>query len=140
MTRRVRFALHASGVALSFVSALHLFWATGGRAPSSVVIPDRDGAPLLHPTRAQTLAVAALVGAAALLYHGNAAAARPRWLFRSGTATAGSVLIARAIGDGNAVGVTKRIRDTRFARMDTAVYSPLCAAIGLSGVIGALAD
>ena len=35
-------------------------------------------------------------------------------------------LLARAIGDFKYVGFFKRVRDSRFARLDTMVYSPLC--------------
>jgi len=49
---------------------------------------------------------------------------------------AGGVLLARAIGNGSSVGITKTINDTDFARRDTALYTPLCAALGLIGVAG----
>lgn len=38
----------------------------------------------------------------------------------------------RAVGDFRYVGFFKRIRGSRFARMDTLYYSPLCAALALS--------
>ena len=37
----------------------------------------------------------------------------------------------RAIGDFRYVGFFKRIRDTRFARLDTLAYSPLCAVLAV---------
>jgi len=46
-----------------------------------------------------------------------------------------AVFALRAIGDFRYVGFFKRIRDTRFARLDTLAYSPLCAVLGvLSGI------
>ncbi|MDF0673312.1 MAG: DUF3995 domain-containing protein [Nitrospira sp.] len=47
------------------------------------------------------------------------------------------VLLLRAIGDFRLVGFWNRIRDTCFARLDTALYSPLCLALAIrSAVIG----
>jgi hypothetical protein len=36
------------------------------------------------------------------------------------------IFAARALGDFRFVGFTKSVRDSRFARLDTRVYSPLC--------------
>jgi hypothetical protein len=38
-------------------------------------------------------------------------------------------LLARAIGEFRYVGFFKRVRDSRFAHLDTWVYSPLCLAL-----------
>ena len=35
-------------------------------------------------------------------------------------------LVARAVGEFKYVGFFKKVRGTRFARMDTILYSPLC--------------
>ena len=46
-----------------------------------------------------------------------------------------AVFALRAIGDIRYVGFFKSIRDTRFARLDTLAYSPLCAVLAvLSGI------
>ena len=39
-------------------------------------------------------------------------------------------LLARAIGEFRCVGFFKRIRGSRFARLDSWVYSPLCLLLG----------
>ena len=41
-------------------------------------------------------------------------------------------LIGRAIGDFRLVGFFKRVRGSNFARMDTAVYAPLCLLLGVA--------
>jgi hypothetical protein len=41
------------------------------------------------------------------------------------------VVVARAVGDFRLVGFFKRVTGTRFARLDSAVFSPLCAAIAV---------
>jgi hypothetical protein len=40
------------------------------------------------------------------------------------------LMFARAIGDSNLVGFFKDVKDSRFARLDTWLYSPLCAVLG----------
>jgi hypothetical protein len=44
------------------------------------------------------------------------------------------VLLLRAVGDFHYVGFFKRIRNTRFAKMDTLIYTPLCLALAV-GVV-----
>jgi hypothetical protein len=36
------------------------------------------------------------------------------------------IFLLRAIGDFHYIGFFKQVRDSRFARLDTLVYSPLC--------------
>lgn len=45
------------------------------------------------------------------------------------------VLFLRAIGDFRLVGFFKQIRDTRFARLDTILYSPLCLVMAIGTAI-----
>ncbi|MBX3325917.1 MAG: DUF3995 domain-containing protein [Nitrospira sp.] len=45
------------------------------------------------------------------------------------------ILLLRAIGDFRLVGFWKRIRKTRFARLDTAVSSPLCLVLAIGSAI-----
>ena len=39
-------------------------------------------------------------------------------------------MFARAIGDSELVGFFKEVRDSKFARLDTLFYSPLCVVLG----------
>ena len=50
------------------------------------------------------------------------------------------VFLARAVGDFRLVGFFKRIRDSRFARLDTIAYSPLCLILALATFYVAYAD
>ena len=111
----VRAGAHAAAATLAAASAVHVRWAVGRRTGSPAVIPTVDGAPLFTPSTRATVAVAGLLGAAALLYEGTAVGLHPSAAFRAGAAGAGFVLVARAIGDGRYVGFTKQVRDTPFA-------------------------
>ncbi len=120
---------------LCAIALVHVYWALGGRLGKRAAIPEQDGVPLLRPTAVGTLGVAvALLGGASVV------AARAGWLGRNaypGTIAFAVVALAlifavRAVGDFRYVGFFKRIRGSRFARMDTLYYSPLCAALSLS--------
>ncbi len=133
---RTTITLAAAGT-LAAASAVHLMWATGRRTAAPSVIPTVDGAAVFTPSARATIAVAGALAVAAGLYTGAELGARPRWLYRCGAASAGSVLVGRAIGDGRLVGVTKRVRGTPFARLDDTVLSPLCFALGVAGIAAA---
>jgi hypothetical protein len=128
--------LAAVGVAtagvLTMIAVVHVYWAFGGRRGAGRAVPERSGAPLFTPTRGATLTVAALVLAAALLvvgrvcYRGDLV---PSWALATAVASVGVVFALRAVGDFRWVGFFKRHRTSPFARRDTWLYSPLCAAL-----------
>jgi hypothetical protein len=120
-------------VIFSVLSVLHVYWALGGRAASSAVVPEVGGKKTLDPGPGATLVVAALLALAALDI-----ALRSRWvqlafapeaLVRFGAWTLVVVFALRAVGDFHTVGFFKKVRATRFARLDSLIYSPLCAAL-----------
>ena len=122
------------------ISAVHVFWAARGTTGSdgNGAIPmRRDGTPLFRPSRASTLAVATALAAAALVVLGRTGVIAPHgmgWIYRAGAWTLGAVLALRAIGDFRYVGLFKRERSTRFARLDTRWFTPLCALLA-AGVL-----
>ncbi len=120
--------------AFALLSALHLYWAAGGRAGAVAALPERNGAPLFQPGLASTLAVAGLLAFAALLVLAHAghrpAPALPGWMVTLGVPVAAAALLLRAVGDFRFVGFFKKVRDTRFARLDTRVYSPIALLLG----------
>jgi len=122
---------------LAGAAGMHVYWLAGGRAGSAAVIPTVDGRPTFRPGPVATAGVAAALTAAATLYAGAALGRRPRRLHRIGALGAASVLAARAVGDRRRVGFLKTERDSAFARLDSAVLSPLCAALAIAGVAAA---
>src|SRR5262245_58147553 len=122
---------------LLILSGLHVYWAARGRSPSVAVVPEVDGRPAFMPGKVATLLVAAALACAAavvLVRAGMWTGAPPvvALLARCGAWVLVAVFLARALGDFHLVGFTKRVRGTAFARWDTALYSPLCAALGLA--------
>jgi cation transport ATPase len=120
---------------LCAIALVHVYWAFGGSLGKRAAIPEQDGVPLLRPSAPGTLAIAA-----ALLAGAGAVASRAGWLWPNlypGAIAFAVVALAlifavRAVGDFRYVGFFKRIRGSRFARMDSLCYSPLCAALALS--------
>jgi hypothetical protein len=127
----------AAIVILLMLAGMHLYWAAGGKAGKGAAVPSANGRPLMRPSALGTTMVAVgLCVMAALL------ALRIGWLnvpalpggsvvVQVGAWLIAAVFALRAIGDFRYVGFFKRIRDSRFARLDTLAYSPLCACLAL---------
>ena len=122
------------------LSLVHIYWLLGGRAGRLAAIPERDGQPVFQPSAAATLGVAIVLALCALLIAATAgmltlplSQSVLAWLTRALAVG----LLLRAIGDFRLVGFFKHVRHTRFARLDTTVYSPLCLALAVgSAVVG----
>lgn len=140
---RLKPATVAVALAAAFIviAAFHVYWALATDRMNSSgagAIPTRaDGTPLLRPGRAGTLGVALLLVISSLLVlhtagllelPGHAIA------YRKATWLLAMALVLRTIGDFKYVGLFKRERQTRFAALDTRIYTPLCGALG-AGVI-----
>ena len=55
----------------------------------------------------------------------------PFFVARIGAWLAALVFLARAIGDFKFVGWSKRVRGSRFARLDDVFYAPLCLMLAI---------
>jgi hypothetical protein len=128
----------ATGLVLGALSALHVYWALGGRVGIATAVPSRAGGPpVFAPSAAATLGVAAALALAAYLVLVRGGVARPvgpGWLYTAGAWGLGVVFAARVVGDFRYVGLFKRVRDTPFAARDDWLYVPLCALIGAATI------
>lgn len=121
-------------VLLTFLSAMHVYWACGRRTGFVPAIPEAEGKPTFHPGTGVTLLVAALLLLAALTVAGQLkfwGDAVPATWFLWGTRGLALVFLLRVIGDFRYVGIFKRVRGTRFAVWDTRVFVPLCLIIAV---------
>ncbi|MBA2961512.1 MULTISPECIES: DUF3995 domain-containing protein [Ramlibacter] len=116
------------------LAAWHVRMAFAGHGGESGAVPSVDGKPLFAPSPRATLAVGCALLAFAALVASTAGLLPPvlppallAWL--SGGLALG--LLARAIGEFRYVGFFKRVRGSRFARLDTWVYSPLCLLLAI---------
>ena len=117
---------------LSSLSAIHVYWALRGVGTTASVPSRPDGTPVFRPGRAATLGVALALGLAAVLVAGRAqliAVGLSPVLLRVGVWGVAVAFAARTIGEFRYVGLFKRVRGTPFARWDTRLFTPLCAAI-----------
>ena len=116
----------------SFLASIHVYWAFGGRFARVAAIPELRGTPSFVPGRMATLLVAcalfacaALVGVAAGFIEVPIRTNVIRW----GCFGLALLLFLRAIGDFRLVGFFKTVHGSRFAWLDSALYSPLCLSL-----------
>lgn len=125
----------AVSIAFLLLAAWHLWMAYRPSAGMSAAVPSVDGKPLFVPSRAATLAVAAALAACALLVSATGGlidAGLARGVLVAPSYALALGLLARAVGDFRYVGFFKRVRGSRFAHVDTLVYSPACALLALA--------
>ena len=122
------------------ISMVHLYWAAGGKLGSLAAIPQLPGEfargprPAFKPSALGTflvamglVAIALLVCLRAGLYFSAVSHGALQW----GISAIALVMFARAIGDSELVGFFKKVGGSRFARLDTWFYSPLCLVLGV---------
>jgi hypothetical protein len=136
--------VNALPLAVSFVFLVLAFWhfymaAMPGSGRSGAV-PMVEGKPLFVPSVMGTVAVgialllcAALVAGTARLLPLGIPPVVLRWLCYA----LALGLFARAVGDFKYLGFFKRVRGSRFAAMDTFVYSPLCLLLSAGVAVSA---
>ena len=112
----------------------HFHMALSHSVGAGGAVPSVEGRPLFVPSVKATVAVglvlllfACVVAATGGLFHVGVPS---RFLTWSSFALALG-LLARAIGDFRYVGLFKRVRGSRFAKLDTLVYSPLCLLLAI---------
>jgi hypothetical protein len=122
------------------IALMHVYWALGGQWAAAVVVPQvpvrgfvATVRPAFKPSGWLTLIVAAALLVIAVLVCMRVGWGMPavthkalQWVISA----IALLMFARAIGDSNLVGFFKEVKDSRFARLDTWVYSPLCAVLG----------
>ncbi len=124
--------------AIFFVLSLyHVYWAFGGKQGVDLVIPQRDGETLFTPKPVITLAVAAALFSAGLVFMGKMnffSHIIPPIFFDWSMWIIAAVFFLRAIGDFKYVGFFKKHKESRFALWDTRLFSPLCLFISIGAL------
>jgi Protein of unknown function (DUF3995) len=130
----MRIAGATAATILVILGIVHLYWAVGGEWGKGAAIPEHEGKPVWRPSSLGTglVALGLFMMAALLLMRigwlGVYTGANP---VRMGLWLMAAIFLVRAIGDFRYVGFFKRVRGTRFARLDTLAYSPLCLILAL---------
>ncbi|MBI3897149.1 MAG: DUF3995 domain-containing protein [Gammaproteobacteria bacterium] len=123
-------------VVLAIAAAFHFYWGLGGKIGLVVSLPQREGGqPTIKPGTFAThtvgfaLVVAILI---VLAYVGLMASPLPFGWLRGGVALLAFVFTARALSWHKYAGLFKKVRNTRFGKYDTWLYSPLCLFLGVA--------
>ncbi|GAB2604616.1 DUF3995 domain-containing protein [Spirosoma areae] len=126
---------------LLLISGIHTYWGLGGNWGAQAALPQRSGTAVRQPGRGLTLVVAVIFGTMSLFYLykiGRLAGVDsfvPGWLSQYGLWLLAGIFLLRAIGDFRYVGFSKRVRNSRFADLDTKFYSPLCLLLSLNTLL-----
>lgn len=107
----------------------HFYMAFAGSSGASAAVPSLDGKPLFVPSTQATIAVGVVLMLFAVLVaatSGILSLGLPPIVLSWLSYALALGLFARAIGEFKYVGFFKKVRGSRFARMDTLFYSPLC--------------
>lgn len=125
----------ATALVLALLAAIHVSWAVRGGAGWASVPSRPDGTPLFQPGTLASLLVAGGLSVAALIVLGRAEltpAYGGRTLNRAGTWVLALLFALRTVGEFHYVGLFKTVTGTPFARLDTILFTPLCAVLALA--------
>jgi hypothetical protein len=120
-------------LAFAALSALHVYWGSGGRWGARASAPQKEnGSAAFAPSPMSCFAVAlALMGFAyaCLAFAGLAPGPLGATASRFAIVGIAAVFALRVVGDFRYFGIFKRVKGTPFARMDSRCYTPLCSAL-----------
>lgn len=125
---------------LLLLGLLHFYWGFGGRWGWDAALPERDGIKVLRPRAFDCFVVGfGLTAFAGLHLHqiGWLPISVPDWITEYGLWVISGLFLLRVVGDFRYVGLFKRVRDSRFAQLDTRYYVPLCALLSLNAILTA---
>jgi hypothetical protein len=122
------------------IALVHVYWALGGQWAAVAAVPQipvegfvATVRPAFKPSGWITLVVAAgllLIAALVCLRVGWGFPVVNHKALQWVISAIALLMFARAIGDSNLVGFFKEVKGSRFARLDTWMYSPLCLVLG----------
>lgn len=118
---------------------IHFNWMFGGKWGLENSLPTKENGELvLNPKKRDSASVGlglTFFGLFYLLSSGIVSVDIPNWVLSLGSWIIPSLFLLRAIGDFKYVGFFKKIKNTKFAKSDSRLFSPLCLAIGLIGIL-----
>lgn len=130
-------------ILLSFIliglGIIHFNWVLGGTFGFAESLPTNErGERVLNPKKIES----AIVGFGLMVFgffyifkSGLITYNLPEWLMTYGSWIIPIIFLLRAVGEFKYIGFFKRVKNTRFGKLDTKLYSPLCLLIGLFGIL-----
>ncbi|WP_341227953.1 DUF3995 domain-containing protein [uncultured Arcticibacterium sp.] len=123
---------------LLILGIIHFNWAAGGKFGMEGAVPTTEkGESVLNPGAKDSLIVGLGLTVFALYFAvsgGLISVKLPVWVAKYGGWVISIIFLLRAMGDFNYVGFFKKKRNTKFHKMDTKLYIPLCLTLGLIGL------
>jgi len=124
---------------LCILGAIHLNWVVGGKFGFAASLPTTEnGKRVLNPKKIDSAIVGLGLFAFGFFYiikSGIVTYQLPEFILKYGSWIIPAIFILRAIGEFKYIGFFKRIKKTNFGKLDTKLFSPLCLAIGLVGLL-----
>lgn len=118
---------------------IHLNWLIGGTFGFDESLPTKEtGERVLNPKKFDSAIVGLGLMCFAFFYLIKADLINldiPHWILKYGSWLIPAIFILRAVGEFKYVGLFKKIKHTSFGELDTKFYSPLCAFIGIIGIL-----
>lgn len=118
---------------------IHFNWVIGGKFGFSESLPTKEsGERVLNPKKIDSAIVGiglTIFGIFYILKSGLMEYDIPAWIMKYGSWIIPIIFLLRAIGEFRYVGFFKSIKKTEFGKLDTKLFSPLCLAIGILGII-----
>jgi len=124
-------------IIFTLIAVLHLYWTLGGQKWLAGSLPMNDeGEPLFIPGPLMTAVV--VIGLSGFgLYYGARAGLLDFPFSHQENGIIGwvipSIFFVRGIGDLKYCGVMKKIKGSKFADLDSKIYTPLCFLIAIMG-------
>lgn len=119
-------------ITLVFLSGLHFYWALFGVNDIAAVVPtDPNKGHVISPGKGGSALVGVLLLLFALVFINKIIIVIDVPWLNYIAMTVGILFLIRAIGDFKYVGFTKKIRNSKFSRLDSQYYSPFCLVLGI---------
>lgn len=119
----------------TILGLIHINWALGGKRGLEAALPvDANGERTMNPRKVDSAVVGIgllVFGTFYLLQSGLVSAGLPEQVWQYGNWIVPIIFVLRAVGDFKYLGFFKKVKNTKFAKWDTLLFSPLCAAIGM---------
>ena len=122
--------LYLTGVFL-IIGLFHLYWAFGGNWGLKAAIPENEKGPLFKAEFGGTLVIAIIFILGVNLVIFDIMKYRIIFLQNYLYHFMAIVFFLRGVGDFKYVGIFKRVKNTKFARYDYLLYSPLCFSVSI---------
>ncbi|MGE7624916.1 DUF3995 domain-containing protein [Viridibacillus sp. NPDC096237] len=108
-----------------------------GDGGKNAVLPEVEGNRAFTPSTSGTLVVALMLGIASiiLLFEANYIPLPKFLIVRVGAWACACVFSLRVLGDFKYFGIFKKVRKTKFSKMDTFLYMPLCAFLSFTFIM-----